>query len=570
MKYVPPYGISDPDAPYINGDPSQARQGSIPPAAAFEHPQRELVNVVTDSFLVPSDTDLEQVAKGIRSQRMNFVDDTGSINNLSVAFDPPLGGYSIGFPLRVKILNTNTGPSTIDAGAGRVPIRKPTGAEMAAGDLPGGGLAELVYDGTVFQMINFGGAGGTGGGGNVFLTNIPYTVDTSPTANTVIANFSPAITALTVGLIFMVKIANTNNTIANINVNGLGNKPIKAQGGHPSWPLLAGDIMVNDVIVFIYDGTAFWIYPNNAINQKVTYNVANMTDFNSLFVALGRKRISTQGSVTIQMAAGRTYNAPLTTYHADADRITVQGTMSGSAPVSANFQQHGNSPAQRAQDSSLNIQMLRGRYLTEIKFTNSFTTNIFGQTTSYAVEHVGPGFLTFKNLLITGANTPSGNNQMVGIGVRNFSSVNCVGVTVWGSGDYGLIANAGYMNCDNCHASGCMYNGFDCAAQAGLSITRGGAYGCGGSGVLVSANGMVWASPDVIDPGVGPYFTCNASYGVASEQATVSLNYVTTIANDLDVYAFDMGVITNYASLAYTWSPEINTVGNLNSIYRVY
>ena len=35
MKYVQPYGIADEDAPYINGDPSQGRMGSIPPAAAF-------------------------------------------------------------------------------------------------------------------------------------------------------------------------------------------------------------------------------------------------------------------------------------------------------------------------------------------------------------------------------------------------------------------------------------------------------------------------------------------------------------------------------------------------------
>ena len=157
MKYVQPYGISDPDAHYINGDPSQARMGSIPPAEAFEHPMRELVNIITDSQMVPDSDDLEQCAKGIRSQRMNYCEDTGSVNTLSVALDPPLINYTIGLPLHVKIRNTNTGPATIDAGAGRVPIRKPNGAEMGNGDLPAAGMVRLIYDGTVFQMVNFGG-----------------------------------------------------------------------------------------------------------------------------------------------------------------------------------------------------------------------------------------------------------------------------------------------------------------------------------------------------------------------------------------------------------------------------
>ena len=109
--------------------------------------------------------------KGTRSQKVNFAEDTGSVNTLSVAFDPPITSYSLGLPIRVRCKNNNTGPSTIDAGAGRVQIRKPTGAQVASGDLTAGGLIELVYDGAAFQMINFGGAGG--GTGSIFYYNIP-------------------------------------------------------------------------------------------------------------------------------------------------------------------------------------------------------------------------------------------------------------------------------------------------------------------------------------------------------------------------------------------------------------
>src|SRR5262252_5809157 len=186
---------------------------------------RELVHIITDSNLVPSDTDLEQCAKGMRSQFMNYCIDTGSVNTLSVALSPPIGAYTFGLPLRVRIANTNTGSTTIDAGAGRVPVKKPNGSELQPGDLPAFGLAELVYDGTVFQMINFTGAAPSGPP-QTFLYNIPYCVDSSTTRNLVIANFSPAITSLAAGTIFMVKIANTSNgSTANINVNSLGNKP---------------------------------------------------------------------------------------------------------------------------------------------------------------------------------------------------------------------------------------------------------------------------------------------------------------------------------------------------------
>lgn len=46
MLYNQPYGISDPNASYINGNPSTGTMGSIPPALSIEHPQREIVKVI--------------------------------------------------------------------------------------------------------------------------------------------------------------------------------------------------------------------------------------------------------------------------------------------------------------------------------------------------------------------------------------------------------------------------------------------------------------------------------------------------------------------------------------------
>ena len=54
MKYNQPYGVSDPNAPYINGNPTTGTMGSIPPAASIEYPQREIVNVISNGGLTPT------------------------------------------------------------------------------------------------------------------------------------------------------------------------------------------------------------------------------------------------------------------------------------------------------------------------------------------------------------------------------------------------------------------------------------------------------------------------------------------------------------------------------------
>lgn len=77
MKYNQPFGISDPNAPYINGNPSTGTMGSIPPAWSIEHDQREIVAVIqyaadrglidfnNQTCLPPASTDLTQLLKAI-------------------------------------------------------------------------------------------------------------------------------------------------------------------------------------------------------------------------------------------------------------------------------------------------------------------------------------------------------------------------------------------------------------------------------------------------------------------------------------------------------------------------
>jgi hypothetical protein len=154
VKYQQPFGITDPDAPYLNGDPSIGRAGSIPPASAFEYPQREILHMIEKSLLTPSDADLYQLLRAIRRQRVNYVADGGTVNSLSANFDPAVDAYTNGLVVRIKVAFTNTGPAVIDCGPGQRGIVHIDGSPLAPGDMVHGGVAVMVYIDTEFQLTN--------------------------------------------------------------------------------------------------------------------------------------------------------------------------------------------------------------------------------------------------------------------------------------------------------------------------------------------------------------------------------------------------------------------------------
>ena len=67
MKYVPPVNgdAGNANRPYLNANPGAGVEGSIPSAAAFEHPMRELLNLITYAGLTPTDADLTQVRQAV-------------------------------------------------------------------------------------------------------------------------------------------------------------------------------------------------------------------------------------------------------------------------------------------------------------------------------------------------------------------------------------------------------------------------------------------------------------------------------------------------------------------------
>jgi hypothetical protein len=95
LLYNQPYGVSDPNAPYINGNPTTGQMGSIPPAASIEHDQREVVEVINTAntrgykdfsntpCAAPSSADLMQLRKAIE----------GFVRGLPITFSDLIDTY---------------------------------------------------------------------------------------------------------------------------------------------------------------------------------------------------------------------------------------------------------------------------------------------------------------------------------------------------------------------------------------------------------------------------------------------------------------------------------------------
>jgi hypothetical protein len=84
MKYIQPLNEEE-GASYVNADPANGIEGSIIPAGALENPQREIVNVITDAGLNPSENDNTQLKQAISAKISSALSNYANtdVNNLT-------------------------------------------------------------------------------------------------------------------------------------------------------------------------------------------------------------------------------------------------------------------------------------------------------------------------------------------------------------------------------------------------------------------------------------------------------------------------------------------------------
>ena len=231
----------------IHRSPARARSA----AGAAEYPQREIVHLIEKNNYAPSDSDLYQLTRATRSGWTNWVIDTGSENQLSVALDPPLTMYRQGLPLRVLIKQNNSGPTVIRVnGLENRPVTRADGAQLEANDLRTGMIALLVDDGTKFQVVNLQGA--AAGASTSYFIDIPYAQDTDAAPNNITGTYSdlPTNPVFVSGDLILIKINGRNTGTVSFKVNALAGVPIVRTDGQP---IQAYDLDHNEILLLVYN-----------------------------------------------------------------------------------------------------------------------------------------------------------------------------------------------------------------------------------------------------------------------------------------------------------------------------
>jgi hypothetical protein len=215
MQYNQPYGVSDPNAPYINGNPATGTAGSIPPAASIEFPQREIVNFIGDTGLTPSNSDLSQLAKAVQTSQVIVGIDTGATNIIAISPTPAVTALQAGMHFYVKIKNTISGACVLQVNAlGGIQIVRPDGSQLAQGELIANQMALFAYDGARFQYVS---AARVAGAPIYLLTTLTFYLNPATGSDTLYDGSSPTISGSHGPWKTLAKIA---SQIALYNLNG--------------------------------------------------------------------------------------------------------------------------------------------------------------------------------------------------------------------------------------------------------------------------------------------------------------------------------------------------------------
>lgn len=91
----------------------------------------------------------------IQNNSFIYATDVGAAGTLSATLSPSPASYAAGLKVLIKVNATNAGASTINLnGLGAKSIIKMNGNALTGGEMRAGGIAELLYDGTNFQLAN--------------------------------------------------------------------------------------------------------------------------------------------------------------------------------------------------------------------------------------------------------------------------------------------------------------------------------------------------------------------------------------------------------------------------------
>lgn len=193
--------------------------------------------------------------------------DAGATDAYVITLSPVPLALTTGMVINFKANTVNTGNATLNVnGLGAKNILKYHDQTLNDGDIEANQIVSVIYDGTQFQMQS-----------QSALGNMPYALlqNGSPiyaadtgAADAAVITLSPVPASYVTGMVVRFKaIAANATTTPTINVNGLGAKTIVKT---VNTALAANDILANQFVELIYDGTNF-------VMLSPTGNAANIS-----------------------------------------------------------------------------------------------------------------------------------------------------------------------------------------------------------------------------------------------------------------------------------------------------
>ncbi|MGO4196850.1 hypothetical protein AB4Z13_15955 [Rhizobium sp. YAF28] len=117
-------------------------------------------NILLSAGIVPDTDKLFDLARAIRSQRMNYFVPGGTTSAMTITPSPAFATLSdlVGVPIRIKNgASANPGTLTVNPnGLGNVPVHQIDNSDLVAGVIPANAIFEIVYNGTVFLLLSGG------------------------------------------------------------------------------------------------------------------------------------------------------------------------------------------------------------------------------------------------------------------------------------------------------------------------------------------------------------------------------------------------------------------------------
>jgi hypothetical protein len=294
--------------------------------------QNQMITVIYDG----TNFQMQTPAHGQMNQTLSaiYAADGGGSDSYSISLTPAISSYANGLMVNFKANTANTGASSINInGLGAKTIKKDSGLDLETGDIKSSQIIQVIYDGTNFQLLS------PKSYSLAQNCSAIYAAD-SQASDTYVVTLSPVPTVYTNGMVVNFK-ANTLNTgAATLNVNSLGAITIKKFG--TTNDLATGDILANQIISVIYDGTNFQLL--SAVDDIVNLTTDSTPDRTADFVKTWDASATTYKKILLSSIPGRILqivNATTTTEASTTTQIPVDDTIpqntEGSQIISASI-----------------------------------------------------------------------------------------------------------------------------------------------------------------------------------------------------------------------------------------